>query len=130
MIELVLILCSLLLGYSVGLNRKIRKDEETITRLLIEVKEKKEYYMTISSYLSDQNEDIDMLMKYLEVRKGIDSDADLIHHKMENILIVLEEAKNTQYVSDEARESIREIVKSEKKDPMLSKIAKKFIKWL
>ena len=82
MIELVLILCSLLLGYSVGLNRKIRKDEETITRLLIEVKEKKEYYMTISSYLSDQNEDIDMLMKYLEVRKGIDSDADLIHHKM------------------------------------------------
>lgn len=130
MIEFISIIAAMIIGFSAGYNKKANKLEKMITDLMIEIQEKNEYFTAVENILKDENENISMILRYLEKNRGTDEEAETALHRLEMILEDLDEAKKHQHITGQAREKIREMVKAERKDPFLARIGKKFIHWL
>lgn len=130
MIEFISIIAAMIIGFSAGYNRKANKLEKIIADLMIEIQEKNEYFTAVEDILKDENENISMILSYLEKNRGTDDDAETALHRLEMILENLDEAKRPRHVTAQAREKIIEMVKAERKDPFLARIGKKFIHWL
>lgn len=130
MITFITVIVTLIIGYSTGYNKKSEKTEKMITELLIEVEEKKEYFNTVEGILEDENDDLKMILDYLEKNKGKDMDAEIVLHKLMTLLEKIDQVKEQQFVSQQAREKIKGMVRTERKEPFIARLGKKFISWL
>lgn len=130
MITFITVIVALIVGYSAGYNKKSEKTEKMIAELLIEVEEKKEYFNTVEGILEDENDDLKIILDYLEKNKGKDLDAEIVLHKLMTLLERIDHVKEQQFVSQQAREKIKDMVRTERKEPFISRLGKKFISWL
>lgn len=130
MITFITVVVALIIGYSTGYNKKSEKTEKMIAELLIEVEEKKEYFNTVEGILEDENDDLKMILDYLEKNKGKDMDAEIVLHKLMTLLEKIDQVKEQQFVSQQAREKIKGMVRTERKEPFIVHLGKKFISWL
>jgi len=125
-----LIVISLAVGYSAGVSRKSTKDDDTIASLLVELEEKSAYFGEVSSYLQQEDEGLDYIRNYLERNRASDEDAEIAARNLERIMKSIDEAGRMQFVTDEARERIRNTVRTEKKKPLASRAFDRIKKWL
>jgi len=125
-----LIVISLAVGYSAGVSRKSTKDDDTIAGLLVELEEKSAYFREVSSYLQQEDEGLDYIRNYLERNRASDEDAEIAARNLERIMESIDEAGRMQFVTDEARERIRNTVRTEKKKPLASRAFNRIKKWL